>query len=320
MSRSQHVLVVEDDREIRTMVMRFLQKKGYRVTVVEDGRAMDRARETARFDLIVLDIMLPGEDGLSICRRLRAQSSVPVIMLTAAGELTARVVGLEMGADDYIAKPFDPQELLARVRDLAMSSGSRRAERAVEPARSENSTVSCLRSASACGEGPGSSEAAPAGDTGGIVVCAAKTRLRSPSVKPSSRRSASVSDASTSRSMPFSRNVASSRDRPTRASHSWIVTETPLQRTAISRVPTDLIALYHPARSPSRELLEDDRALGSCSARLRLLSLLLAPERTWTFGAFYPGHDVWRFFLMFARRMANNCLSGPQSLDYDRQR
>ncbi len=116
MSRSQHVLVVEDDREIRTMVMRFLQKRGYRVTVAEDGRAMDRARETARFDLIVLDIMLPGEDGLSICRRLRAQSSVPVIMLTAAGELTARGVGLEMGADDYIAKPFDPQELLARIR------------------------------------------------------------------------------------------------------------------------------------------------------------------------------------------------------------
>jgi two-component system, OmpR family, response regulator len=116
MSRSQHVLVVEDDREIRTMVMKFLQKRGYRVTVAEDGRAMDRARETARIDLIVLDIMLPGEDGLSICRRLRAQSSVPVIMLTAAGEPTARVVGLEMGADDYIAKPFDPQELLARIR------------------------------------------------------------------------------------------------------------------------------------------------------------------------------------------------------------
>jgi hypothetical protein len=198
-------------------------------------------------------------------------------------------------AETRLVDPDEAPDRRPRSRPR-MSSGSRRAERAVEPARSENSTVSCLRSASACGEGPGSSEAAPAGDTGGIVVCAAKTRLRSPSVKPSSRRSASVSDASTSRSMPFSRNVASSRDRPTRASHSWIVTETPLQRTAISRVPTDLIALYHPARSPSRELLEDDRALGSCSARLRLLSLLLAPERTWTFGAFYPGHDVWRFF------------------------
>jgi two-component system OmpR family response regulator len=116
MSRSHHILVVEDDREIRTMVMRFLQKRGYRVTVAEDGRAMDRAREAARIDLVVLDIMLPGEDGLSICRRLRATSAVPVIMLTAAGEPTARVVGLEMGADDYVAKPFDPQELLARIR------------------------------------------------------------------------------------------------------------------------------------------------------------------------------------------------------------
>jgi len=116
MNRSPHILVVEDDREIRTMVQRFLQKKDYRVTAVEDGRGMDRAREAARFDLCILDIMLPGEDGLSLCRRLRASSSVPVIMLTAAGETTARVVGLEMGADDYIAKPFDPQELLARIR------------------------------------------------------------------------------------------------------------------------------------------------------------------------------------------------------------
>src|SRR5258707_2105217 len=114
--RSPHILVVEDDREIRTMVSRFLIKNGCRVTPAGDAPAMDRALATARIDLVVLDIMLPGEDGLSICRRLRTTSSTPIIMLTAAGDPVARVVGLEMGADDYIAKPFDPHELLARIR------------------------------------------------------------------------------------------------------------------------------------------------------------------------------------------------------------
>lgn len=117
MDRSPHILVVEDDREIRTMVSRFLQKQGYRVTLSEGARSMDKALSAANIDLILLDIMLPGgEDGLSICRRVRANSSVPIIMLTAAGDTTARVVGLEMGADDYIAKPFDPQELAARTK------------------------------------------------------------------------------------------------------------------------------------------------------------------------------------------------------------
>ena len=116
MVRSPHILVVEDDREIRTMVSRFLSKNGCRVTVAEDARSMDRALGTARIDLVVLDIMLPGEDGLSICRRLRATSTLPVIMLTAAGDPVARVVGLEMGADDYVAKPFNPHELLARIK------------------------------------------------------------------------------------------------------------------------------------------------------------------------------------------------------------
>jgi two-component system, OmpR family, response regulator len=117
MMRTPHILVVEDDREIRTMVSRFLQKQGYRVTLSEDARSMDKALAAASIDLILLDIMLPGgEDGLSICRRVRATSTVPIIMLTAAGDTTARVVGLEMGADDYIAKPFDPQELAARTK------------------------------------------------------------------------------------------------------------------------------------------------------------------------------------------------------------
>lgn len=116
MVRSPHILVVEDDREIRTMVSRFLSKNGCRVSVAEDARSMDRALGTARIDLVVLDIMLPGEDGLSICRRLRTTSTLPIIMLTAAGDPVARVVGLEMGADDYVAKPFNPHELLARIK------------------------------------------------------------------------------------------------------------------------------------------------------------------------------------------------------------
>lgn len=111
-----HILIVEDDPEIRTMVSRFLTKNGCRITAASDAQSMGRAIAAARIDLIILDIMLPGEDGLSICRRLRADSSVPIIMLTAAGDPVARVVGLEMGADDYVAKPFDPHELLARIR------------------------------------------------------------------------------------------------------------------------------------------------------------------------------------------------------------
>lgn len=98
------------------MVLRFLQKHGFRVSAADNARAMDRILADARIDLMVLDIMLPGEDGLSICRRIRVESAMPVIMLTASGEPTARVVGLEMGADDYIPKPFDPHELLARIK------------------------------------------------------------------------------------------------------------------------------------------------------------------------------------------------------------
>ncbi|TAJ97460.1 MAG: response regulator [Reyranella sp.] len=133
---SPHILIVEDDADIRTMVSRFLTKHGCRVTATADGPSMSRATATARIDLVVLDIMLPGEDGLSICRRLRATSSVPIIMLTAAGDPVARVVGLEMGADDYVAKPFDPHELLARVRAvLRRAAALPQAEKPVGPMR-----------------------------------------------------------------------------------------------------------------------------------------------------------------------------------------
>jgi two-component system, OmpR family, response regulator len=110
------ILIVDDDREIRDLLARFLRKHGLRVETVADGRAMARALETGRFDLVVLDLMLPGEDGLSLCRHLRATSSLPVIMLTAVAEDTDRIVGLEIGADDYVTKPFNPRELLARIK------------------------------------------------------------------------------------------------------------------------------------------------------------------------------------------------------------
>ncbi|RTL53559.1 MAG: response regulator transcription factor [Bradyrhizobiaceae bacterium] len=112
------ILVVEDDREIQTLLADFLAREGYKVLCAGDGAAMNRALEKARPDLVVLDIMLPGEDGLSICRRLRAGDSIPILMLTARAEDIDRIVGLEMGADDYLPKPFNPRELLARIRAI----------------------------------------------------------------------------------------------------------------------------------------------------------------------------------------------------------
>src|SRR5262245_30211818 len=100
MSRAPHILLVEDDRDIRTLVTRFLQSNDVRVSAAGDGRDMDRALKDGRIDLIVLDVMLPGEDGLAICRRLRSSSNLPVIMLTARGEDIDRILGLEIGADD----------------------------------------------------------------------------------------------------------------------------------------------------------------------------------------------------------------------------
>jgi two-component system OmpR family response regulator len=115
--RSPHLLVVEDDREIRDLVARFLTKHGFRASVAADGRAMDKVLDTAKINLVVLDVMLPGgEDGLALCRRLRADSSVPIVLLTALAEETDRIIGLELGADDYVTKPFSPRELLARIR------------------------------------------------------------------------------------------------------------------------------------------------------------------------------------------------------------
>ena len=122
MDGTPHILVVDDDSELRTLLSDFLSRSGYRVSVAQNGAAMMQTLGAARIDLIVLDIMMPGEDGLSLCRRLRAAGNIPVIMLTAMGSEMDRVVGLEMGADDYLGKPFSTRELLARVRAVLRRS------------------------------------------------------------------------------------------------------------------------------------------------------------------------------------------------------
>ncbi|ALU88577.1 response regulator [Herbaspirillum rubrisubalbicans] len=118
MDTNAHILVVDDDRDIRTLLAEYLDSNGLRTLTATNGNEMRRVLEESRVDLIVLDLTLPGEDGLTICRNLRATSSVPVIMLTARGEPLDRILGLEMGADDYLAKPFEPRELFARIRSV----------------------------------------------------------------------------------------------------------------------------------------------------------------------------------------------------------
>src|ERR1700680_2936072 len=128
---SPNILVVEDDRETRTLIAKYLRTNACNVTTANDGREMVRVMADHRVDLLILDVILPGEDGLSLCRKVRAESQIPIIMLTARGEDVDRIVGLEMGADDYIAKPFNPRELLARInavlRRLAAAQTARAA-------------------------------------------------------------------------------------------------------------------------------------------------------------------------------------------------
>ena len=126
MTPAPNILVVDDHREIRDALAKYLEKNGMRVTVAADAGAMDAALKVGAFDLIVLDVMMPGEDGLSVCRRLRASGCIPILMLTALGDETDRIVGLEVGADDYLPKPFNPRELLARIKAIL-----RRSERTV---------------------------------------------------------------------------------------------------------------------------------------------------------------------------------------------
>ena len=115
-SRTDKIVIVDDDARIRDLLRRYLTQEGFEVIVAEDGKALNRILLRDTVDLIVLDLMMPGEDGLSVCRRLRAANDrTPIIMLTAKGEDVDRIVGLEVGADDYLCKPFNPRELLARI-------------------------------------------------------------------------------------------------------------------------------------------------------------------------------------------------------------
>ena len=116
--RARHIAIVDDDRDVRGLLIQFFEKHGFRVTAVPDGRTLRRVMSVQRVDLVVLDVMLPGEDGLSICRRLSTEAQVPIILLTGKSDDVDRIIGLEIGADDYLAKPFNPRELLARARNV----------------------------------------------------------------------------------------------------------------------------------------------------------------------------------------------------------
>ncbi len=133
MEQMPHILVVDDDREIRELLAQFLERHQLRVTAVRDGREARRAWTAGHYRLVVLDLMLPGESGLDLARWLRAQSDVPIVMLTAMGEETDRIIGLELGADDYVPKPFNPRELLARIRAVLRRAGEQTGARS-EPA------------------------------------------------------------------------------------------------------------------------------------------------------------------------------------------
>ena len=123
MSALPHILVVDDDEDILSLLTDFFCKHAHPVSVTTDGAGMFRLLNQERIDLVILDVMLKGEDGFDLCRRLQAQSRVPVIMLTAMGDATDRIVGLEIGADDYLVKPFDPRELLARIKAVLRRIG-----------------------------------------------------------------------------------------------------------------------------------------------------------------------------------------------------
>lgn len=116
MTENTHLLVVDDDREIRDLLTRYLARHGYRVTAARDGQEMRKFLADRNIDLIILDLMLPGEDGLALCRAVRAENGPPIVMLSAMGEDADRILGLEIGADDYLPKPFNPRELVARIK------------------------------------------------------------------------------------------------------------------------------------------------------------------------------------------------------------
>ncbi|MBZ3693158.1 response regulator [Phyllobacterium sp. 22229] len=133
MKSEPHILIVDDDDAIRDLLHEFLKKRGMRVSVARDSEEMQAIFSRTPVDLLILDVMLPGKSGMEICRDIRMHSRVPIIMLTAITETTDRVVGLEMGADDYVSKPFDPRELLARVRAVLRRLDGPGPDRRIEP-------------------------------------------------------------------------------------------------------------------------------------------------------------------------------------------
>lgn len=122
MSNAANILIVDDDHGIRDLLGKFLQTHGFAVSLAKDGEEMKNNLQSDQVDLVILDIMLPGEDGMSLCRYIRASSNIPIIMLTAISEEIERILGLEMGADDYLSKPFNPRELLARIKAILRRS------------------------------------------------------------------------------------------------------------------------------------------------------------------------------------------------------
>ncbi len=144
MSKIDTLLIVDDDKEIRELLADLLTKYGYQVQCASDGEQMFQVLEQHDIDLIILDVMMPGDDGVALCRKLRIDSSIPIIMLTAIGEETDRVVGLEVGADDYLAKPFNPRELVARIKAILRRTQDNftKPSGQTEPEEAESNTVS----------------------------------------------------------------------------------------------------------------------------------------------------------------------------------
>src|SRR5262245_9286616 len=137
MNDNGHILIVDDQSEICDLVHDYLSGEGYRVSIAQDGAGMRKVMAQSPVDLVILDLMLPGEDGLTLARTLRQESTVGIIILTGRGEIVDRIIGLEMGADDYLPKPFHLRELLARVKSVLRRASSRGAESQTTPSRSK---------------------------------------------------------------------------------------------------------------------------------------------------------------------------------------
>ena len=152
-SMARQILVVDDDQEIRTLLAEYLESNGFGVRTLPDGRELLRALDERPVDLVVLDLMMPGRDGLALCRDLRARGRTPVLMLSARGEDVDRIVGLEMGADDYLAKPFHPRELLARIRAILARARPEEEPKDVEEYRFDGHRLDVLRRTLLRGDG-----------------------------------------------------------------------------------------------------------------------------------------------------------------------